>query len=317
MQPEKHKGRGLFRQNKDNLLEFQTASITKQNPPYGYIRELVEKMTVLHPNIKAASVPILPEIVTEQFLAPYAEKSSLNRTPIGVERETLDIAYYNFADAGVNLVLSTDREWKGFVDSLGMITANRMDIKTMMIAPGNIDIKPGGENLNIFTSADDCAVAVQEIENILLSREKQIMDGTVTGNEQPLEPVLIIIQSLSTLQPILEQYIPTETENTEDGTAGAIGNFYNRLKLVMEKCGKRTNTYVLVAEGLNTLTSFVYDNWYALHINGANGIWAGSGISTQFRLTISKLPPNYMAETGPEFGFTINNSTATSVKFLQ
>jgi S-DNA-T family DNA segregation ATPase FtsK/SpoIIIE len=308
MQPERHKGRGLFRKKGEDLFEFQTARITEQNPPYGFIREFSAKMADLYPGQKAINVPILPDTVTEQFLAPHATKGNLNRTPVGVEKETLDIAYYNFADSGATLVLSIDTEWQGFVNAIGHMTANQMNIKTMVFAPDNTGMESDDKNLHVFLTADDNANAVHEIEGLLSTRESQATDNT--------EPVFIIIQSLSSLQKVLERYpyAKNDADNTEETQTS---NLSAKLKWVLEKCGKQSNIYCLVAESLGTLSPFVYEKWYTTHINGTNAIWIGNGINTQFRINITKLPPSHMLDAGPGFGFVINKSTATSVKFIQ
>jgi S-DNA-T family DNA segregation ATPase FtsK/SpoIIIE len=72
-----------------------------------------------------------------------------------------------------------------------------------------------------------------------------------------------------------------------------------------------------VAESLNLLTPFTVEGWYKAHISGSNGLWVGSGVSSQYRLTISKRPQDYAAELDPEFGFVINNASAVLVKLLQ
>jgi hypothetical protein len=59
------------------------------------------------------------------------------------------------------------------------------------------------------------------------------------------------------------------------------------------------------------------ENWYKAHINGNNGVWVGSGINTQYRITVSKKPQDYSAELDSDFGFVVNNAAATLVKFLQ
>ena len=73
----------------------------------------------------------------------------------------------------------------------------------------------------------------------------------------------------------------------------------------------------LVAETLNALTPFTVDGWYKTHITGSSGIWVGSGISTQFRITVAKKPQSMADEVESDFGFVISNAAATLVKLLQ
>ena len=297
IQPEKHKGRGLIRKDKDNLFEFQTASIAEQDSYHGFLRDFTDKMATAYPDVKAQSIPILPEVVTEEFLASHILREGLSRVPIGVEKNTLDIAYYNFTEFGVNLALSTSQEWRVFINAIAAMIANRMNTKTIMfVLDGDTEIHTDGENLHICQTSDDCAMAVKEIEQIVLSQKNK-------------EPIFVIIQSLTALQAVLEQYKPSDDETDV--------KYFGRLQSAMEKSGKQSKIYFLVAESLNALSNFAYESWYKTHITGNNGIWVGSGISSQYRLNINKLPPDYRAELEPDFGYIIKNSTAVTVKLLQ
>ena len=314
MFPEKFKGRGLFRRDKDSLLEFQTACITNEEPPYGFIREYAKKCAGKYSGAAAVSVPVLPETVTEQFLAPYIDSDNLCRLPIGVEKETLGIAYYNFAESPVNLVLSVNQEWQDFTGALGSLAANCCEIKTMILAPtGKSPIPSSAEKLQIFNDIDSCVTAVHDIFSIVLTRNNEYKDKLSAGGTLPqFDPVFVIIQSISLLKTMLERYKPAEDikKETDDDTP------LNRLQLAMAKCAKAYNVHFVIAESLNSLTPFTVESWYKEHINGNNGIWVGSGINTQYRLTLSKKPPDYSAELEPDFGFIVNGAAAIHVKFL-
>ena len=90
-----------------------------------------------------------------------------------------------------------------------------------------------------------------------------------------------------------------------------------RLQLAMEKCTREYNVHFIVAESLNSLTPLTVENWYKTHINGNNGIWVGSGISTQYRLNVSRKPSDYASDLASDFGFVVNHAAATLVKLVQ
>ncbi len=313
--PEKFKGRGLFRQDKDSLLEFQVASVTEEGTPYRFIREYAKTAGGKYSGRNAPRVPILPEKVTEEFLAPCVKKEDLSRIPIGVEKETLETACYNFAESPVNMVLSVNQEWQDFTDALGSLIAGRYGAKTMMLAPtGKTAIQANAENLQIFNSIDSCVKAVHDIFGTVLTRNNEYKDRLADGGALPrFDPVFVIIQSMSLLKTMLERYKPAEDvkKEADDDT------LLNRLQLAMEKCDKAYNIHFVVAESLNSLTPFTVESWYKAHVSGNNGIWVGSGISTQYRLTINKKPQGSGAELESDFGFIVNNAAATLVKFLQ
>jgi len=315
MHPEKIKGRGFFRKDKDSLLEFQVAGVTKEEPPYRFIREHARRMAARYSGAGAVGVPVLPEKVTEQFLTPYVGKDGFARVPVAVEKETLNVAYYNFDESPVSLVLSINQEWQGFTDALGSLLSNRCGARTMILAPtGKSLVRPGTGNLQVSDNTNSCVKAVREIFNMVLVRNNEYKDRLAAGEALPqYEPVFMIIQSISLLKTMLERYKPALDEKKE----ATDDTLLNRLQLAMEKCDKAYNVHFIVAESLNSLTPFTVENWYKAHVNGNNGIWIGSGIGTQYRLTVSKRPQEYSAELDANFGFVVNNATATLVKLLR
>jgi len=312
--PEKFKGRGLFRRDKDTVLEFQIASITKEESSYMFIRNFAEQTASKHAGTKAISVPILPEKVTEQFLLPYIEKNNFSKVPIGVEKETLEIAYYNFAESTVNLVLSTNQEWREFTDSIALLTAKNLGAETILISPTRTQKPFDIENMRIFNDIDGCLKAVHGIFNIVLTRNNEYKDKISVGEPAPqFNHIFVIIQSMSLLKNMLENYKPLENEKkqADDDTP------LNRLYVAMDKCNKIYNVHFIIAESINLLNPFISESWYKTHISGNNGIWIGSGVTSQYRLTINKRPSSASADIDSDFGFVINNATATLVKLLQ
>ena len=313
--PEKLKGRGFFRRDKDSLLEFQAASVTKDDPPYMFLREYVRALAEKHSGAGAAGVPVLPEKVTEQFLSPYVVRNDLRHVPIGVEKETLSVAYFDFCASPVSLALSVNQEWQAFTDALGYLFAGRLGVKTLIFAPtGKKEDSSNIDNPEVFSSISECVKAVMDIFNIVLTRNNEYKDKLSEGGETPdFEPIIVVIQSMSLLKTMLERYKPPEDEEkeAEDDTP------LNRLQLAMEKCDNAYNVHFVVAESLNSLTPFTVESWYKAHISGNSGIWIGSGVGNQYRLTISKKPQGFSEELEADFGFVINNAAAVNVKLLQ
>ena len=52
-------------------------------------------------------------------------------------------------------------------------------------------------------------------------------------------------------------------------------------------------------------------------MDGSSGIWVGSGISGQYRLTVSRKPQDASAELGADFGYLVRRAAAVQVKFIQ
>lgn len=315
MLPDKFVGRGLFRVDKDSLFEFQTVHITETDPPYDFIREFARQMSDKYSGQNAEGIPVLPKEVTYQFLRPYIQRKDMSHLPIGVEKSSLKISYYDFAQNVVTLVLSLNQEWQNFTDSLALLAASGCNVKTIVFAPaGKVKTDHEAESLQAVNDTDSCVRAVKEIYNTVLMRNNEYKDRLTDGGKLPeYEPVFVVIQSMSLLKTMLERYKPkdeTEKETSDDTPL-------NRLQLAMEKCNKEYNVHFLVAESLSSLAPLTVENWYKTHINGNNGIWVGSGANSQFRLNVNKKPPEFSAEIGADFGFAVRNASAVLVKLLQ
>jgi S-DNA-T family DNA segregation ATPase FtsK/SpoIIIE len=315
MVPEKHKGRGLFRIDKDRLLEFQTAALTDIDPPYDFIRGFCVETAKNYFGEKAAAIPVLPEKVTAQFLADRIKPDDFNRIPIGVEKESLEISYYNFAANPICLILSVNQEWQNFSGALGSLFAVNYGAKTILLSPaGKTQNRSNTKKLRIAGDIESCLEAVYDIFALVLARNNEYKDKLAAGEEAPyFEPVFVIIQSISLLKTMLEHRKSENETKKETGDDTPIA----RLQVAMEKCAAEYKVYFIVAESLNPLTPFTVEGWYKTHINGTGGIWVGGGANTQYRLTINKKPANFPFELESDFGFAINNASATLIKLLQ
>ncbi len=313
--PEKYKGRGIYRNDSGSLLEFQTASITKENPPYSFIRSFSKALSKKYSAVKAAKVPVLPDKVTIDFLSGYVRIGDLSKIPIGIEKSTLEIFYYNFSESVANLVLAVNQEWQSFTDSLCLLAAGKCEINTMVLAPaGKTTVREDNDKLRVCNNAESCVKAVNEIFNIVLNRNNEYK--TMEENEGVLpeyEPLLVIIQSMSLLKTMLERYKNTEIAEKE----ASDDTLLNRLHLAIEKSRREYKVHFIIAESINSLTPLTVENWYKEHINGNNGIWVGGGISSQYRLSVNKKPKEYSQDIDSGFGFAIENSIAAYIKFLQ
>ncbi len=312
--PEKYKGRGVFRLDKDTLVEFQTASITTGEFPYIEIRSFCSKLFEKFSDYHALGVPVLPEEVTVQFLSPYIKPKELSVVPIGVEKNTLEISYFNFNSRVVNLVLSENNEWISFSCALCSMIAEKTRIKTYVLAPlSNWFCNMHGTNIKTGVDMVGCVDVINEIHSTILYRNNEYKDIISTGGEKPqYEPLFVVINSISALKTLLEHYVVREENKiASDDTP------LNRLQIAMAKCTDEYNVHFLICENIGALTPFTAESWYKTHVNSGSGIWIGNGISSQFRLTINKRPKEYSAELASGFGFVIENATATLVKFLQ
>lgn len=312
--PEKYKGRGIFRIDKDTLVEFQTASIIENALPYSAIRNYCKQLSETFSGYHAQRVPVLPEKVTEQFLTPYIKQGDLSSVPIGVEKATLEISYFDFASSVVSLAISVNTEWENFSNALSLLIEEKCRIKTMVISTlGKKTIQSSSPLLNVYSDLQGYVDGINEIYSTVLHRNNEYKNKLEKGEEPPqYEPIFVVIQSMSQLKTILERYmVSEESKQASDDTP------FNRLQIAMWKCLNEYNVHFLVCEMLNALAPFTAEHWYKTHVIASQGIWIGSGVNSQFRLTINKKPKEYSTELDSDYGFNIKQAIATLIKFLQ
>lgn len=312
--PEKFKGRGLFRLDKDNLVEFQTASITTENQLYPAIRTFCKKLASVYPDYKAPKVPILPESVTEQFLTSYIKQGDLSKVPVGIEKSSLEVSYYDFSSRVVTLALAVNQEWEQFSNALSLMVAAKCGIKTYVLTPLGKTIGASvSSNLQICDDKEGCIAAITEIFSIVRSRNNEYKDKKSMCEELPaFPPIFVVIQSMSMLKALIE----CETFADNEKELGDDTPLY-RLLLSMSKCTNEYNVHFLVCENIGTISLFTRNDWFKLHIDGGSGIWLGSGISSQSRITVTKKPPEFFKDLDAGFGFIVDKATAKLVKYLQ
>lgn len=317
--PEKFKGRGIFRRDKDSVLEFQTAAVTKGETPYSAIRAFCKKLSEIYPGKNAVGVPILPDKVTEQLLAAYVKPGDLSDIPVGIEKNSLAVSYYDFSPV-VTLALSENREWLSFSSQLAVMIAKKCCVKTIVISPdGRADSET--EEIRFCSDTKSCGQAIYDIFTTICARNNEYKTLTRSGQQpKTYEPLFVVIHSPDMLKNILTDFEPSgEQKIVED--INTHGGLFASFQKVLVKCAAEYNVHILICENIRSLDSLMnedeYQNWYKTQINEKNFLWVGNGISSQYKLTVNKKPKEFAADIGSEFGFVIKDSSAVLVKFLQ
>ena len=310
--PEKHVGRGMLRTDSGTVVEFQTAHITDDAASYQFLRSFCKNMAARYSSVQAAAVPVLPEHVTLEYLRRYITPGDISKIPVGVEKESLEIAHFNPLTQPVHLVLSQNQEWHAFTESLAIMLADAYRINTLLLAPGGYS-KALSESspLKVYEKREDCVQAVHEIFQQVLVRNNSYKEALAAGKELPtFEPLFVIVQSLAQLKSLLDSHVTTNAQASDDTPM-------NRLRIAMEKCSKDYGVYFIVAENIQTLTPFTAESWYKAQINPNHGIWLGNGIGSQYRLNVNAKPQGFNSSLDQNFGFCVRNAAAVLVKFLE
>ena len=311
--PEEFRGRGIVRIDKDSIVEFQTAVISKEKNSYTAIREFCKSLITRHSESTAVKVPILPEKVTESLLVPYINEKKLDFVPVGVEKASLEIVGFNFCTRPVNMLLSQNGEWKEFSNALCRLVAGKMGIKTIVFAPNENNFNNvETENMDVLTDVNSCAKATHEIYRIALERNNEYKDLLAEGKKpHKYEPLFIVVQSVYALKTMLDSFNSKEEKTAANDTP------MNRLRTAMLKCANEYNVHFLICENIGHLSPFTAEDWYRTQVSVMDGIWVGSGAGSQHRMTINKKPRDFSDDLHPDFGIIVNNGAGTLVKLLQ
>ncbi len=314
--PEKFKGRGIFRRDKNSVLEFQTAGITTEETPYHVIRELCKRQSETYAGKVAATAPALPEKVTKQHLEDYANPGDLSNVPVGIEKETLTVSCFDFSPVAT-LALAENREWANFTSQLAAMIAEKEMIKTVVLSP-NGGNNSESETLRFCSDTESCARVVYGIFKTICARNNEYKT-LIRSGQQPktYEPLFVVIHSMSGLKGILRG-VEMSGDPTVIEDINNLGGLYEAFQTVMTKCVAEYNIHFLVCENVSVWDSLNKERGYQSLINLKDFIWVGNGLGLHSTLTetLSDVPEATKDIIGSEFGFVVKDSMAELVKFL-
>ena len=310
--PGKHKGRGMVRFSKDSVLEFQTALVTQDESPYPFFRQFCQDLAVRYPGQRTARIPMLPEVVSEEFLSHYVNPADLSRVPVGVVKDTLDICRLDLAARPAHMVVSQAQEWMQFTDSLAQLLAAHYGRSTILLAPNAAAADyPNIANLRVCTTANACIGAVNDIFQQVLVRNNTYKDALAEGKPAPeFEPLFVVVRSVSQLSILLESSKASGTEASDDTPM-------MRFSLAVEKCARNYQVYFILADNAQQMRTVSSQPWCKDQLSKQDFIWLGSGLNAQYWLSVNKQPQGSGASIPKSFGFMVRNGEATLVKFLQ
>lgn len=105
--PSKSLGRGLVQMNNNEILEFQTAKICKDENLNEYLKKINEKLNAIN-RLKAKPISIMPEIVTLNDVK--AKNTGIKAVPIGLLKKNLNVYTYDFQRKFINIITAKGNE---------------------------------------------------------------------------------------------------------------------------------------------------------------------------------------------------------------
>ena len=293
--PSKYPGRGIYKA--DKVYEFQTANITRNKTIRESIRHFYGESpdNLICKQIKDS--PSLPDVVDTLYLANYVNDCETAACPIGVEKNSLDVAFYSFDKSYINLVLSQNAVNVSFLSGLAEIVSLK-DQTDVIVLDGD-----GRMSL----SSSYCCVSesallnqkVIDLFNTLVERNNITKGSLEKGEVPPRFPAIICI---------INSFVELNIKLTKDSQS--------KLNVLLEKGEATYNVFIFLSETSPNLVSFSNRNWFTRHVTPKDWIWVGNGIHKRYQHDITQNEDDYQDTIGDDFGYVLKNGKPTLIKLL-
>lgn len=294
--PAKFKGRGLVK--RDELYEFQLASLTEEGVPFTFIQKVCKELAEKWKGETAKKVPILPDKVNVEFLRDYVDANEKLHIPVGVEKNSLNVHYYPFHSEYINMIMSTGLEYQGFVSDLVTLIDTTTEVEGIVFDMPKV-LSTDNDRMTVAATAKDCEEQIAKLFQVVLYRNNTYKEAIEKGEKvEEFEQLLVVINSLSLLRNAL----------SEQGK--------EMLSLVLEKGTKEYNVTVIIAEQVKNISSVSYEKWYKANVSSTDGLWIGNGITEQYQMKASKTTSEMHEDITPEFGYSLIKGKCVKLKLL-
>jgi S-DNA-T family DNA segregation ATPase FtsK/SpoIIIE len=278
-EPSKAFGRGLILL--DSIFEFQTAYSYAEEKMTDYIKIVCDKLNKIC-EYKAQRIPILPDTVTQEFISSYL--GSLSNIPVGVEKETLDVATLNIKDKFMFNITGEDISAepafiKGFINNILSVP----NAECIIFDTNSILNEINHER--VFYSKDTCYASIDKLTE------------EATNNNQEKTVICFLININAML-----------------GKLSAIEK--GKFTTLINDSKKNGNIKYIIVDTIDVIKSINFEPWYKSNVDMSEGIWLGNGIGNQFTLKVTTNSRVLRAEVAPSFGYVIKKGKASLIKLM-
>ncbi len=293
--PDKIFGRGIFRL--DDVYEFQTALVAERDNIIRYIKDKKNEF-LANSNIKAKSIPVLP--VTVSYKDIYSEFGKSDEMIIGIDKNTLELAKFNFIKNYVTIITSFDLNiTESFINPLinQMIATNKSTLIVINAEDYTID--------NTYKSyynyySDNFDKVFENLCSYIKSKKEQYIKNNysrkIFENDRKITCMIIGIESFKNR---LDESIKDQFgELFVSGKDLGIINF-------------------IIVDSISKIKKFEIDSWYKTCVNSSYGIWFGNGINEQFTIRIAQKINEMRQDIPNNFCFVIKRGKVQYVKYVE
>ena len=292
MTPSKKFGRGLIRLN-GNIYEFQTAYALEKDNLSSLLSDFVDRL-IENEKTKALKVPVLPDHVYYKNLGVL---STLRQVVVGVEKNSLDVATYNYESRPIHVITGLELEkmlpfLKGMMESFSSIHNQllfvldgeklfaKTDVKTNYFYQKNFD--------KVLKSASEYILKLDE------DYQKYKDDERVKSYTHLTLFIIGVDSFLSQINASLQSF----EEMIEKGSA-------------LDKIS------VILVDAADVIKKHDFDSWYKRFNSNSQGIWVGYGLTDQYVIKLSRTPKFCYEEISNKFGYVVRNGIPIQIKLLE
>ena len=295
--PSHYGGRGLIRI--DDLYEFQIAQATREEISFAFFQKECQRLNEMWEGTKANKTPVLPEDVDMEFLAQYINNKKVFDMPIGVEKSSLQVYKYPFAQSYINSILSINDEGQEFLYTLGLFAESFLGLDVTLIDGKQAFAGRDLAGINYYSDANDIEKVIAELFDLVLYRNNTYKEAQEQGMMlRPFEHKMVFINSIQTLKNQLSDEIK------------------EKLGLVLEKGNVKYNVIIVFFEQAKNVAMYSFDPWFKEHVSSSEGIWVGNGITEQYQLKPNKTTKEMREDEKAGFGFGVQKGKAVKIKLL-
>ena len=278
-EPSKVYGRGLILL--DGIYEFQTAYSYTEEKMTDYIKIISSKLNEIC-DYKAQRIPILPDVVNQEFVSNYLGK--LSTIPVGVEKDSLEIATINLRDKFMYNITGDDvASEPQFIRGVIHNTIKTANAEAIVFDTNAIlgDMKEE----SITYSTNNCYESIEKL------------NAFYTANDPEKTAVCFIINVASLF---------SKLSDIEKG----------KLTTLITDSQKNGNIKFVIVDNIDVIKNISFELWYKPHVDLSEGIWIGNGIANQFTLKVTTNARILRAEIPAGFGYIISKGKANLMKMI-
>ncbi len=292
-EPSKSLGRGLV--ELDSIYEFQTAYAYHEECMSEFIKVVSQRLRKICKTY-AVKIPVLPDEVT---IENVEEKiGDLSTLPIGIKKDNLDIATFDFSEDSISLISANDvSSYKTFFIQLIKLFS-KIPYQNVVVIDANKTLTSEDITRNYINTKFD-SIAEVIINNF--AKEKELYENN-NDNEE-------ILNDFSKTTYLIFGIANFFSKISEEHKKSITNVLLNNKEIDVD--------HFVIIENAEKLKSFTYDDWYKNSIDSSQGIWLGNGISDQYVIKLGTAPRELREEIPDNFGYIVKNGKASLVKLVE